>query len=77
MSKRFFFDVSDGEEFIADKAGAEAATLDQAIAEARSVIAETADEVVGSDPDRHWTLIVRDEAGSIVERLPIKRQTSM
>jgi hypothetical protein len=70
---RFFFDMSNGVETISDGEGVEAADLDEALTEARCVIDEMADEVAEADPDQPWTLIVRDEAGSIVGRLPIKR----
>jgi hypothetical protein len=50
---------------ILDGEGVEAADLDEALTEARSVVAETADEVIEADPGRPWTLIVRDDAGSI------------
>ncbi|MDP4006907.1 hypothetical protein [Methylobacterium sp. NEAU K] len=73
MAPRFFFDVSSDEETILDLEGVEAADLDEALAEARGVIAEMAGAVIETDPDRSWTMIVRDEAGSVVGRLPIKR----
>ncbi|MGH1570469.1 DUF6894 family protein [Methylobacterium sp. P31] len=70
---RFFFDVSNSEETIPDEEGVEAADLNEALSEARSVIAEMAAAVIEADPGRSWTLIVRDEAGSAVGRIPIKR----
>ncbi|MCJ2096524.1 hypothetical protein MKK67_29050 [Methylobacterium sp. J-072] len=73
MSQRFFFDVSNGDETIPDEAGIEAATVDEVLAEARDVIIEMADEAIGIDLDQRWTMVVRDAAGSIVGRLPIKR----
>ena len=69
----FFFDVSNGLETLSDEVGIEAANLENVLAEARSVIVEMADEVTGADLDQSWTLIVRDEAGSLVGPLPIKR----
>lgn len=73
MSARFFFDVSNGEEILPDEVGAEASDLSEALAEARAIIVEMADEVMRSHPDRSWSLIVRDAAGAPVGRLPIKR----
>ncbi|MHB2207024.1 DUF6894 family protein [Methylobacterium sp. CM6257] len=70
---RFFFDVSNGEDGISDEEGVEAADLGEALTEAQNVIAEMADDVIKAGPGRSWTLIVRDEAGSIVGRLPINR----
>lgn len=73
MPPHFFFDVSNGEETLFDEVGIEAMSLDDVLAEARSVIVEMADEVIGTDPDRRWAMIVRDETGSPVGRLPVKR----
>jgi hypothetical protein len=73
MSPRFFFDLVCGAEPIRDQEGAEATDLDQALADARSVVAEMADEVAEANLGQSWTLIVRDEAGSTVGRLPIRR----
>lgn len=73
MARRFFFDVSNGKETIPDEEGVEAADLDEALSEARSVVAEMVDEVAEADPGQLWKLIVRDETGAVVGRLPIKR----
>lgn len=73
MAPRFFFDILNGEETISDREGAEASDVDEALTEARGVIAEMADELAGADPDWRWTLIVRDGTGSVLGRLPIKR----
>jgi hypothetical protein len=73
VSPRFFFDVSNGCQTISDEEGVEAADLNEALTEARSVISELADEVAEADLGQHWTLIVRDEAGATVGRLSIRR----
>ncbi|MGT2481640.1 DUF6894 family protein [Methylobacterium oryzae CBMB20] len=73
MSERFYFDLESGEETIRDDDGVEVGSLEEAMAEARSVIAEMADEVCASDPDRSWSLVVRDAAGHAHRRLPIRR----
>jgi hypothetical protein len=73
VSPRFFFDVSDGENTLTDQAGIDAFDLDEVLVEAKSVITEMADEVTEANPDQSWALIVRDEAGSVVGRLPIER----
>ena len=73
MAARFFFDILNGKETISDREGIEASDVDEALTEARGVIAEMADEVAGADLDRRWTLIVRDGTGSVLGRLPIKR----
>ena len=71
MAERFYFDIENGEESIHDEEGVEAASVEQALDEARSVIREMAAELTAANPDRTWTLIVRDASGSLVGRLPI------
>jgi hypothetical protein len=73
VSPRFFFDVTNGEETLPDEVGVEAADLTEMLAEAERVIVEMADGVIEADPNASWTLIVRDEAGATVGRLPVKR----
>lgn len=73
MPERFYFDVENGEDMIRDEDGVEVSSLEEALAEARTVIAEMADEVCDADPDRSWTLVVRDTSGRPVGRLPIRR----
>ncbi|MHB2210901.1 DUF6894 family protein [Methylobacterium sp. CM6257] len=73
MSPRFFFDVLRGEETMPDGLGAEAANLNEALTEARRVISEMADEVAEANPGQPLTLIVRNSAGWVLARLPIKR----
>jgi hypothetical protein len=73
MAPRFFFDVSTGVETIRDEIGAEAKDLDEALTEALDVLLDAADEMAEADPGRPWALLVRDEAGVVVGRLPIKR----
>lgn len=72
MPERFYFDVENGQDTIRDEEGVDADSLDEALAEARSVIREMADEVCGADPGRSWTLVVRDASGFPVCRLPIR-----
>ncbi|MGH1571254.1 DUF6894 family protein [Methylobacterium sp. P31] len=73
MSRRFYFDFEDGQETIRDDEGVEADTLEQALSDARSVIREMAGEVAANDPGEAWALVVRDETGSPVARLPIDK----
>jgi hypothetical protein len=73
VAERFYFDVENGQDTIRDEEGVEAASLDEALAEARSVIDEMADEVQAADPSGTWTLVVRDAAGSPVSRIAITR----
>jgi hypothetical protein len=71
MYQWFFFDLVCGNEVIRDDEGVEARDLDQALAEARSVIAEMADEVIEDGSGQPWAMIVRDETGAFVRRLSI------
>jgi hypothetical protein len=71
MRKRFYFDLRDGQETIQDYEGVEADDLEQALAEARSVIEELADELGATDLGSPWTLVVRDETGLAVAHVPI------
>ena len=73
MSARFFFDLVCGDEAIRDDEGVEARDLDQALAEVRSVIVEMANEVPEDGSGRPWVLIVRDDTGAPVGRVPIMR----
>ncbi|MCJ2126757.1 DUF6894 family protein [Methylobacterium sp. J-077] len=73
MPIRFYFDVENSRETIRDHEGVEATDLAEALAEARSVIQEMADEVCAGDPGTAWTLVVRDASGTVLVRLPIRR----
>lgn len=72
MPERFYFDIENGKESIRDEEGVEADSVEEALGEARSVIREMAEDLAAADPDGTWSLIVRDGAGSVVGRLPIK-----
>ena len=72
MPERFYFDLVNGKETIRDEEGVEADGVDEALIEARSVIAEMADEEANTDLSGPWTMIVRDAAGAVVGRLSVK-----
>jgi hypothetical protein len=72
LSERFYFDLENGVVTIADKEGVEAASFEEAMDEARKVVSEVAEEIAASCPGETWLLVVRDAAGSLVGRLPIK-----
>jgi hypothetical protein len=69
---RFYFDFENGYETVRDDEGVEADDLDQALDDAQSAIQEIAQELkdgaLGDEP----VLIVRDETGSSVARLPVQ-----
>lgn len=73
MAARFYFEITNVEETIRDLEGVEAADLEEALFEARSVIAEMAEEITAGHWGPPWTLLVRDEAGWLVGRLPIRK----
>lgn len=72
MSVRFFFDLVCENEIIRDSEGVEAKDLEQALSEARSIVAEMVDDVNEINSGRFWSLIVRDETGSTVGCIEIK-----
>lgn len=73
LAARFYFEIANAEETIHDLVGVEAAGLEEALLEARSVIAEMADEITGNGREPPWTLLVRNEDGWLVGRLPIRK----
>ena len=73
LAARFYFEIANAEETIHDLVGVEAAGPEEALFEARSVIAEMADEITGSGQEPPWTLLVRNEEGWLVGRLPIRK----
>ena len=71
MFGRFYFDVDNGRETVRDDEGVVADDLEQALADARSVISEMADELGATSLERLWTRAVRDETGWPVAHLPL------
>jgi hypothetical protein len=70
VSARFYFDVETENGIIRDEIGAEAADIDQATAEARSMIAKMAEEIGAGEI---LVMAVRDGDGAPVSQLPIKQ----
>lgn len=68
---RFYFDFENRFETVYDDEGVEADDLGQALNDARSVIQKMAQELDG-DLGEAPVLVVRDENGSQVARLPIQ-----
>ncbi|WP_457106591.1 DUF6894 family protein [Methylobacterium sp. P5_C11] len=73
MAARFYFEIASAEETIRDWEGVEASGLEEALIEARSVIAEMVEEITACRRGPPWTLLVRNEAGWLVGRLPIRK----
>jgi hypothetical protein len=73
VSARFYFDIEVENDTIRDEIGAEAADLDEALKEARSVIAEMVKEIGAGET---LVMVVRDGDNAPVARLPIKRWLS-
>ena len=71
MSGRFYFDLDNGTETIADESGVEAATAELAVAGAMEVIAEIRANGQ-NDGGQNWALVIRDAEGSTVKCLPIR-----
>ncbi|MGH1570471.1 DUF6894 family protein [Methylobacterium sp. P31] len=70
MPARFYFDIEVGDDTIKDEIGAEAAGLDEALAEARPAVAEMAEDIGAGET---LVMVVRDADDTPVARLPIKR----
>jgi hypothetical protein len=73
LAARFYFELANAEITFHDTTGVEATDLAEALFEARSVIAEMADAIAEDHPGPPWTLLVRDEAGWLVGRLPVRK----
>ena len=71
MFGRFYFDVDNGRETVRDDEGVVADDLEQALADARSVISEMADELGATSLESLWSLVVRDETGLPGSHLPL------
>lgn len=70
MPETFYFDLVSDASVIRDEVGVGADSLDQALAEARAVIAEMSANDELPDDEVGWELAVRDSAG--VERCRIR-----
>jgi hypothetical protein len=73
VPKRLYFDIEHGQEIIKDEVGIEAASLETALDDARSVIREMIDDLADEGYAEDWVLVVRDAKGASVARLPIAR----
>ena len=73
LAARFYFEIANAEETIHDLVGFVAAGLEDALTVAGCVIAEWADFIPGNGREPPWTLLVRNEEGWLVGRLPIRK----
>ncbi|MDR7040170.1 MULTISPECIES: DUF6894 family protein [Methylobacterium] len=71
MLKRFYFDLVCRERVIPDDTGIEAADLDEALEEAEAALQEMRRSGEASEFDEGWSLLIRDEGGAALRKLPI------
>jgi hypothetical protein len=72
LLKRFYFDLVHKDTVLSDDKGAEAADLQEAVELAVRGLAELSDSGEANEFDRGWTLLIRDEAGTTLEKLPVR-----
>lgn len=72
MSRRFHFDLTNGEETIRDAEGVDASGPDEAIEEAQAVLDEMCSGEGTAMRGGGWQLIIRDEDGATLKTLPLK-----
>ena len=71
MGRRFYFDLTNGEDLIRDDDGVDASGLDEAIKEAQAALDEMRGSHSADMPGAGWKLIIRDEDGAIQKTLPL------
>ncbi|MER2266900.1 DUF6894 family protein [Methylobacterium oxalidis] len=71
MLKRFYFDLVSRERVIPDRTGIEAADLEEALEEAEAALQEMRESGEAAEFDEGWSLLIRDEAGASLRKLPI------
>ncbi|MER2267362.1 DUF6894 family protein [Methylobacterium oxalidis] len=71
MTQRFYFDLVNRETVISDPCGIEASDLEAAVVAAEAALQEL--RVTGEvhEFDGAWTLLIRDECGTLIQRLEI------
>jgi hypothetical protein len=65
--KRYFFDISDGDELAADEDGMELPDVEAALEEAARSLADLARDRIRGQPYRRMAIEVRDIDGPVVE----------
>ena len=71
VSKRFYFDLTNGRTTLRDETGVEAASPEEALEQAWAAIDEMRDNGELDDLGRGWQLIIRDDRDTVVQREPI------
>jgi hypothetical protein len=76
VTKRFYFDLTDGYRTLSDDEGVEALTLDRAISQALLAMKEMSQSGELDRLGNGWRMIIRDEAGIIRQEFVIERGES-
>ena len=74
MTKRFYFDLTDGYRTLSDDEGVEATNLDQAISQALLAMKEMSQSGELDRVGNGWRMIIRDEAGIIRQEFVIQQR---
>ena len=72
MLKRFYFDLVKQETVLVDETGIEAADLDEAQEQAEVALQELYDSDEATEFDEGWQLVIRDETGAVLKKLPVR-----
>lgn len=71
MLTRFYFDLVRNDTVLPDHNGAEAINLQEAVEMAMQVLSELKNSGAADDFGAGWTMLIRDEYGTVFETLPI------
>lgn len=71
MTRRFYFDLTDGHTTFLDTEGVLAADINEAVIEAIEALRELRASAELDDLDDGWKLAIRDEKGSIRKTLSV------
>ena len=72
MLKCFYFDLVKRETILSDEAGIEAADLSEALEEAEVALEEWRDSGEAAAFGDGWQMLIRDEAGAMLTKLPVR-----
>ena len=71
MGRRFYFDLTNGQDLIRDDEGVVATNLGEAVKEAQAALDDMRGRHPGDFPGTGWELIIRDEDGATLKTLPL------